>query len=272
MTEAADGLDPAVREAVDRLSADPARTGVLLDFDGTLAPIVSDPADSRLASATLDALGRLARRLAVVAVISGRPAAFLADRVPVPGVRRLGLYGVEEADADGTVRARPEAEAWRPQVERAGQRLREAAARVDGAWVEDKGLSVAVHWRPAPDHAAAEAALEPVLAEIVGRWGLAREPGKLVDELRPPVDWDKGSVVTELATAAALVEVAYAGDDRGDLPALRAVSQLGGLAIVVEHGAETPAALREIADVRVDGVEALGRLLVGLAQRLEAPA
>lgn len=269
MTAPADGLDQAAWAAVERLSADPAHTGVLLDFDGTLAPIVADPTDSGAAADTLDALGRLADRLAVVAVISGRSAAFLVERVPVPGVRRLGLYGVEEADADGTVRARPEAEAWRGQVELAQQRLGAVAAEVDGAWVEDKGLSVAVHWRSAADHAAAEAVLAPAVAELADRLGLAREPGKLVDELRPPVDWDKGAVVIELAEAAGLAEVAYAGDDRGDLSALRAAVRLGGLAIVVEHGAETPAALREIADVRVDGVAALSRLLVGLAQRLE---
>lgn len=269
MSSTADRLDAAAQRALARLSANPARTGVLLDFDGTLAPIVADPADSGAASHTLDALGRLAERLGVVAVISGRPAAFLVDRVPVPGVRRLGLYGLEEADADGTVRTRPEADPWRDRVERAGEQLREVAATVDGAWVEHKGLSVAVHWRSAADHAAAEAVLSPALAEVADRLGLAREPGKLVDELRPPVDWDKGSVVRELAAAAGLAEIAYAGDDRGDLPALRAASRLGGLAIVVEHGIETPDGLRAVADVRVDSVAALSHLLTGLARRLE---
>jgi trehalose 6-phosphate phosphatase len=250
------------------LSADPARTGVLLDFDGTLTPIVDDPTRRALPARTAEALERLAARLAVVAVVSGRPAAFLAERVPVAGVRRLGLYGLEEAGSDGRVRARPEAAAWQEAVTRGRERLREAAATVEGAWVEDKGLSVAVHWRPAPDRAAAESALRPVVDALVERTGLVREPGKLVEELRPPTGRDKGTVVEELADGADLAELAYAGDDTGDLPALRAVRRRGGLVIVVDHGDETPPELRGIADVCVVGVGGVGELLAALARRL----
>lgn len=268
MTSPAGHLEPAAQAAVDRLADDPPRSGLLLDFDGTLAPLVTDPTTSALTEMALSALERLAPRLGVVAVVSGRPAAFLAARVPVAGVRRLGLYGLEEADADGTVRVRPDAEAWRELVAGARGRLQRTAAGVEGAWVEDKGLSVAVHWRQAPDHAAAAAALEPVLAALAEATGLAREPGKLVDELRPPVARDKGAVVDELAEAGALAEVAYVGDDLGDLPALQAARRRGGLAIVVDHGDDTPDELRAVADARVAGVEGVGELLACLARRV----
>lgn len=251
---------------VDRLSAALPRTALLIDFDGTLAPIVADPGDSALPAGTFAALERLASTMAAVAVVSGRPAAFLVDRVPVAGVRRLGLYGLEEADRHGTVCARPEVAPWQPAVTRARAELERIATEVPGAWVEDKGLSVAVHWRGAADHEAAQAALAGPVAALARELGLAREPGKLVEELRPPVAWDKGTVVEAIVDEVAPSELAYAGDDRGDLPALRAVTARGGLAIVVDHGDETPPEVRAAADVVLDGVDELARVLAILAE------
>lgn len=259
---------PEIERIVDRLAVAPERTGLLLDFDGTLTPIVADPAKSVLASDVAASLGHLAARMAVVAVVSGRPAAFLVERVAVAGVRRLGLYGLEEADDDGVVHARAEAEAWRPTVEQARVRLQEMAADVPGAWVEAKGLSVAVHWRQAADHDAAAAALSEPVAELARATGLALEPGKLVEELRPPIAWDKGSVVDALADEAALAHVAYAGDDLGDLPALRAVRARGGVALAVDYGRETPPEVVAAADFCLKGSEGLAELLAALTERL----
>src|SRR5690606_37516569 len=159
-----------------------------------LAPIVEDPQTSVLPDALAEVVGDLAQRLGVVAVVSGRPAAFLADRVRLPGVRLLGLYGLQSG-SDGRPRARPEAEASQAQVDRARALLVHVLGGRHGVLVEDKGLSVAVHWRSAADRAVAESAVQEAPRRLAADTGLQLEPGKLVAELRPPVPWDKGATV-----------------------------------------------------------------------------
>lgn len=255
-------------DAVAYLAARPQATGLVLDFDGTLAPIVADPTRSGLPAATAQTLAWLSKRLGAVAIVSGRPASYLAEQVAIPGVRLFGLYGLETADAGGRVEARPQAEAWRDAVGAARERLREATADVEGVWLEDKGLSVAVHWRNATDREAAGARVERLVESVAADLGLAREPGKFVEELRPPVEWDKGAAVRALVDDAGLDRVGYAGDDRGDLPGLRTARDAGGVAIVVDHGEETHPEVRQAADVVVDGVEDFAQLLAQLAEAM----
>lgn len=239
-------------EAARWLAADPSAAGLFCDLDGTLAPIVPDPTTTRLEPEARDLLGRLASRLGVVAVISGRPAAFLRERAAAPGVLLLGLYGLETA-TDSEIVARPEIAGWQPIVESAKQRLAGDLDGRDGIWVEDKGRTVAVHWRNAPDQAAAERMVDAAVSAIAEDTGLAVEPGKLVAELRPPTDWDKGAAVAAAADERGLRRLTYVGDDLGDLPALEAARARGGIAIGVEQGGETPAQVRAAADLMLDG-------------------
>ncbi|HEY8338973.1 MAG TPA: trehalose-phosphatase [Egibacteraceae bacterium] len=258
MTTAADLADRVVAAE---------RAGLVLDFDGTLAPIVADPETSALPPRLVPVLAGLAARLPLVAVVSGRPVAFLAERVDVAGVRLLGLYGLEQW-LDGRRVVRPEAAVWQEAVDRARRRLREAVAGRDGVVVEDKGLAVAVHFRNAPDRAAAAEAVAEAVAAVAADTGLRREPGKLVEELRPPVDVDKGAGVRALAQELGLDVVVYVGDDLGDLPAFAAARDLGGGAIAVDHGAETPAAVRDAADAVLDGTDAVADWLTALRDHL----
>src|SRR3954469_18159782 len=88
-----------VPPALDPLVAQPDGAGIVTDFDGTLAPIVLDPAAARALPGVGPLLGRLAARYSRVGVVSGRPAAFLLDRLgPVEGLRLVGLYGLEWAE------------------------------------------------------------------------------------------------------------------------------------------------------------------------------
>lgn len=254
-------------EAARRLVRDPRHTALFVDFDGTLTPIVEDPTLSRLADRERALLAELGQRLAVVAVVSGRPAAFLAERSAVDGVRLLGLYGLED-HRDGRTRARAELSAWEPAVDRAKHQLAARLAGADGVRLEDKGRSVAVHWRHARDPAAAQRLVERTVDDVARATGLALEPGKLVAELRPPVEWDKGAAVDAVSEEVGATEVAYVGDDRGDLPALRAARERGGIAVGVDHGAETPLAVREAADVLLDGPVGVTRWLEQLVAAL----
>jgi trehalose 6-phosphate phosphatase len=246
----------------------PERAGVAalcLDFDGTLAPIVDDPADAAPLPGVPALLERLAARFAAVALVSGRPARWLADRVGAAGVRYLGLYGMEEV-REGEPSVAPEAEAVRPAVRAALAELAaDQAVAASGAYVEDKGLTVGVHLRRVADPPRWAGPVEAAARAVAGRHGLHLEPGRLVFELRPATDLDKGSAVRKVAGEARAELVVAAGDDRGDLAAFRAVEELAaggldGLRVAV-RSAEAPAALLDRADLVVDGPEGLRELL-----------
>lgn len=258
--------DPALPAALAPLRDRAADAGLFLDFDGTLAPIVPDPAAARPLPGTCELLAALAGRLAVVAVVSGRPASFLRDVLGTPlGVRLAGLYGMEEVGPDGTVRADPEAEGWRPAVASATQVL--ATTLPPGAHVEEKGLSVAVHWRRAPG---AERDALAAARQAAAREGLVLQAGRMSVELRPPAHADKGTVVERLA--GQLGVVAYAGDDAGDLPAFAALDSMRASGRTVVRIAvadeESPPSLISAADVVVDAPEEALSLLRALAASL----
>jgi trehalose 6-phosphate phosphatase len=237
---------------------------LFLDYDGTLAPIVTDPARAVPVPGVPDLLRRLGRRAGLVAVVSGRPVAYLAEQLGrPPGVRLAGLYGMEEAVGDGPTLVPTGLEHWRPVVHAAAVRL--SGTVPPGVEVEEKGLAVTVHWRRAP--AAEEAALAAtVSAQAEG--GLVAHPGRMSVELRPPVGIDKGTVVLRLGASHPVL--ACFGDDLGDLPAFAAADRLAATtgAVVVKVAvadAETAPAVLEAADLCLDGpvaaVAVLGALL-----------
>ena len=253
--------------AIEALAADPARSGLVLDFDGVLSPIVTDPATSAIPDRVVTILARLARPLGLLAVVSGRPVEFLADRVRIAGVALLGSYGIEQI-RDGARRIDPEAQNWLGPVREASRALSDLLAGSPGIRVEEKSVSVAVHWRQAPDHAAAADVVRRVTARIAADTGLRLEPGKLVEELRPPIDVDKGSAISALIATEKLTTIAYAGDDLGDIAALRAMREAGGYALVVDHGPETDPRLLELADQTYEGTEGFAAWLAELADAI----
>ncbi len=233
---------------------DPARGGIFTDFDGTLAPIVSEPSEAAALPGAIDVLRVLAGRYARVAVISGRTAGFLASEfggvAAVPeGLTLVGLYGLERIEA-GRVVPRPEAAGWLEVVD--GVRAAAELAAPPGVLVERKGLAVGLHARRDP---ARLGWIEAFTAEQVAATGLVASSGKLSFEVRPPLDIDKGTVVDELA--AGLGAVCFAGDDTGDLPAFAALARLraAGTATlaIAARSAESPRGLSEAADLVVEG-------------------
>lgn len=248
---------------------------LVLDFDGVLAPIVDDPATSRMPDDVAEALARLVQIPLSVVVLSGRPAGFLARHARIPGVRLLGSYGAEEVDSQdaGRIVLDPSVEPWVDAVRSAEADVRAAlsgglsdrSADAYGVRVESKPISVAVHWRQAPQRSRAAAAVKVVVSDAAAAHGLRVEAGKFVLELLPPVALDKGVAMRRLLAEAQPDVVSYLGDDLGDLPALTAVRQAGGQALVVVHGRETPQPLLEVATRLLDGVP-------GVAAELSARA
>jgi trehalose 6-phosphate phosphatase len=260
-------LTPEAR-AIARLAASPATTGISLDFDGTLAEIVSDPAAARPLPGAARVIGALAERFAKVAVVSGRPVAFLVERLDLGAVASpvelYGHYGLEHRLADGSVIEPPEEHRYE-EVARAA--LVEARARAPrGVIVEAKGISLTLHWRQAPEEMEASIALA---FELAGQFGLTARQGAMAIELVPDSGQDKGSAVrsifSDLSTGCVL------GDDVGDIPAFLAARELERARdfqaeLVVVNSAEVPPELLELATLSVDGPQGALAFLEALTE------
>ncbi len=229
-----------------------AEAGIFLDFDGSLAEIVPRPELAEPVPGAVGVLAQLVRRYRVVAIVTGRRARELEPRLPVPGLRVLGVYGLE-----GGGRSLPVEEA------------RAAARVVSEAWVEDKGATLAVHYRQAADPPRARELLLSALAPVARAAGLEVLEGKMVIELAPVDRPRKGGAVRDLARGLGLRGVLYAGDDVADREAFEVLDELerdGVLAVrVAVAGPETPTELLGAADVVVAGPTGLVELLRALA-------
>jgi trehalose 6-phosphate phosphatase len=246
-------------------AADPARSVVIVDFDGTLAPIVADPPAARPLPEAAAVLARLVPHLGTVAVLSGRPVDFLRRHLPVEGLVLLGHYGVERVDGTGTATTAAGAAHWADVVRRVAD---DAEQRLPGLYVERKGrLAVALHWRRRPD---LEAAAADLARHHAAAHGLRLEPGRQTVELRPPLDVDKGTATEGLAAGA--TAAMFVGDDRGDLAAFTTLCRLveqgqlaHGLRVAV-RSPEAPAELLDQADLTVDGPPGVVELLDRIAE------
>ena len=265
---------PATAEGRTGLAAlldDPRHALVAVDFDGTLAPIVPDPAAARALPAAVTALRELAPLIGTLAVVTGRPAVTAVeygslDRVP--GIVVLGAYGRQRWH-DGQLETPPAPEGLAVARERLAGVLADAAAP-DGTWVEDKDDALAVHTRRAADPVAALEQVRAPLLKLAADTDLRAEPGRLVIELRP-AGADKGTALTELARQRQRSAIMFCGDDLGDLPAFAAVRRLRaeglpGLA-VCSGSAEVTNLARE-ADLVVDGPEGVAAFLAGIAAEI----
>jgi trehalose 6-phosphate phosphatase len=228
------------------LVENPSEAAIMLDVDGTLAPIVARPELAQVPEETRAELRRLVARYALVACVSGRTGEDATRVVGVDGVVYVGVHGLELA---------PEAERWRGP-------LHEFAESVD--WpVEDKGVAVVFHYRDAADQEAALAVLRGVGARAEAL-GLQAQFGRKVLEVRPPVAADKGTAVRSLLEQRGLRRALYAGDDTTDLDAFRGLDGLELSVRIAVGSAEGPAELREAADIVVESPAELAQLLLAL--------
>jgi trehalose 6-phosphate phosphatase len=229
------------------LAQRPREAAIILDVDGTLAPIVARPEKASVPAETRELLVGLVERYGLVACLSGRPGEDAARVVGVEGVRYVGEHGLELA---------PEAEAW-------AKRLADFAAIADWPHEEGKRLSLAFHYRTADDPAAAERALGAV-AERARAEGLRPRWGRRVLEVRPPIDGDKGTAVRQLVIDGGVRRALYAGDDTTDLDAFRGLDGLELAVRIAVASDEAPGELEPAADLVVDGPEGLAAVLARL--------
>jgi trehalose 6-phosphate phosphatase len=222
---------------LERLTAEPAETGLFLDFDGVLAPIVDRPEDATLPPETRAEVERLVHRYALVAVVSGRTSDDVRARLGADGVVCVGSHGLE---------LEPQADRWRRTL---------AAFAADAPWpraeVEPKGLAVAFHFRDHPDEREAVRELDAI-AESARAEGLVARYGRKILEVLPPVGSHKGTAVRRLLEERRLRRALAAGDDTTDIDSFAALDGLEVAVRVAVASAEAPRALLEAADFVVE--------------------
>jgi trehalose 6-phosphate phosphatase len=197
-----------ITQALER-SAAAGRCGFFFDFDGVLAPVRLDPESVMPTPGVLHQLAMLQPRVDKIGIISARPLAFLRSRFgELPSVSLFGLYGLESA-VDGQISVDPSAEAWMPAVASVTSDARQQLP--PGVYVEDKRLSVALHYREHQEH---EAEVRRWADATAKASGLVEQRGRMVVELKPPVSVDKGTVLS--AEVADLRSGWYFGDDLSD--------------------------------------------------------
>ncbi len=261
-------------DAIRRYVTSRDRLAVLLDFDGTLAALADHPDGAALTPQIRATLERLARQpRSLVAIISGRSLADLQRRVNMDGILYVGNHGLEVA-GPGRTPVLKEARRAQHLIAASCDRLRSRLRDVPGALVEDKGLTATVHYRLVPRgqvEAVHQAVLETLAEVPPGR--LVMDRGRMVLEIRPAVDWDKGRAAVWLLENTLGADwqeqnsVVYVGDDRTDDDAFMS---LAGAGITVKVGSSPyPTA----AHYFVTGVDEVASLLDSLVERVTpAPA
>jgi trehalose 6-phosphate phosphatase len=272
------GVSPAatLMEALEPLRSDPLHSAVLLDIDGTLAPIVRHAEDAHVPEATRTLLIEIAKRYGVVGCISGRRAGTARQIVAIGSIAYVGNHGGELLAPGATrVIVAPELARWTERVQRFAKSAYTQERMRLRIRMEDKGAIVALHWRGVPDEDAAAAAVAE-LARTAEQEGFAVHWGRKVLEVRPPVSFDKSVGIEQLLRQSTEVAgeplsgAVYVGDDVTDLDAFRGLRELAArielktAVCVAVSSEEAPPELVEQADLVVDGQSGVRGLLEAL--------
>lgn len=247
--------------------------GLLTDIDGTLSPIAPTPDQARLLRGVRPSLRRALDAFDLVAAISGRPAVDARRMVGIPQITYIGNHGMERlGPLDHVPQISPDVRAYQDAISdtlhEAREQLKDFASEL---LFENKGVTASIHYRLARDADSARVAILSALEPLAHRQGLRVTKGRMVVELRPPLDRDKGTSVRALIHEYGLACAVYLGDDTTDLDAFRALRALRedgvcqAIAVAVRHS-EAPAALLDSADIALDTLDEVPRFLRWLLQ------
>jgi trehalose 6-phosphate phosphatase len=210
---------------------------IFLDYDGTLTPIVNNPAKAILPPLTREVIAELARHW-VIAIISGRDLADVRRLVDIDDIYYAGSHGFDITGPGGKCRKQEIGQRFRPALERIEQKLRELLQDIPGVRIERKRFTIAVHYRQVADSYLKM--LEERIDRLLSRQSeLKKSLGKKVFEIRPDVAWDKGKAILYLTKAMGTDHRSipiFIGDDLTDEDAFRAIGKRG---ITIAVGNET---------------------------------
>ena len=222
---------------------------LLFDYDGTLSPIVARPEDAVLPSQTRRSLAAMAGHPRCIAgIVSGRSLTDLRHMVGIPDLVYAGNHGME-IDGPQLQFTHPDAVLAREVLGQVCSTLASDLQHIPGVLVEDKGLTLTVHYRGAPEERVpeVEATATEVTASNVKSGELKLTRGKKVIEVRPDIPWDKGRAIRRIREAYDDRPFpAYFGDDRTDEDGFAVVQEMGGLAVFVGESRQGTVALYQL--------------------------
>jgi trehalose 6-phosphate phosphatase len=246
-----------------------APAGLITDIDGTIAPIAPTPQQAQVSPTCRASLAALASRVAVVAALSGREVVRAREIVAVDTMTYIGNHGLERWQ-DGRVEIADDAKEYTDAIRVTVERLRQDSITT-GLIIEDKGVTIGIHYRLAPNHRQTRDAILRFLGDIPATSGLMITEGKLLVEIRPSVKIDKGTSLKQMVQENSLKGVICLGDDTTDVDAFRALHALSsqgicqGLAVGV-LGKDTPPEVEQEADLVLRGVPEVEELLKILSE------
>lgn len=248
------------------------RIGIVTDMDGTISHVVGIPTEAQPTPRNVDLLRQLHDILTLVAVVSGRAADDLRQRVGLPQLVYVGNHGLERWQDDRVV-VLPDAQQFLPAVQRVLQAVEHQI--LPGMWIEDKGVTVSFHYRNSPDPQHVIDTFRPLLDRAAEKEGLRTFGGRMIFELRPPLEIDKGTIFRHLIEDYRLDAVLFLGDDTTDADAMKVAQQLRragncyALAVGVTSE-ETPPVVLESSDLLAQGVDDVEALLDWLLKAASA--
>lgn len=246
------------------------RVGLVTDMDGTISHITEEPADAVVTERNCALLNQLNQKLTLLAIISGRSLRGLAGRMAIPDVVYIGNHGLERCTNDG-VEYGFDVDKYQPHLKESVDALEKI--QFEGTLVEDKEITVTLHYRQTADPARARQQLLPRVQAIAAQNKLDFFEGRMIFELRPPVKADKGSAFQKVVAEYALDSVLYIGDDTTDIAALTMARQLRqeqscyalGVGVISDNA---PPELQTEADLLVSGVTDVENLFAWILENI----
>lgn len=240
------------------------RLGVITDMDGTISPIVEHPHLAQVTPRNLELLKNLQSYVTLVAVISGRGASDIQQRIGLDDIVYIGNHGLERWE-DGAVHIAPDVLPFRSALEN----IQAQIPLQPGMFIEDKGATLSIHYRQTANPSAVVDEYTPRIKALAEEFGLRFFPGRMIFEIRPPLEVHKGTALAYLVDHYDLDTVLFLGDDVTDTDAMRVAHDLHHqqrcYAVTVGVlSADTPPIVREQADVLAQGVGDIERLLAWL--------
>jgi len=259
------------RETILKKVIEQERVGLVTDMDGTISYIKEHPDDAVVTDEICSLLKSLNQKLTLVGVISGRSVKNLTERISLPGVTYIGNHGLERC-VDGEVKENFDSEKYLPMLAFSAKELEKI--KLEGVRVEDKGVTLTLHYRQTKDPEAARDLLLPRVKEIAAQTELEFFEGRMIFELRPPVKADKGHAFEQLVQEFELDSALYVGDDTTDIAALEVAQKLRREKQVYAIGVgvmshDNPNELPIQADLLASGVPDVERLFHWLNDQIE---
>ena len=250
------------------------RLGIISDFDGTLSEFADAATEATIVDEGAHSLDLLAKKVALVALVSGRGVADLRRRFERPWLRYYGNHGLDRWYND-QVQIVPAVQEWMTPLQKMLTEF--TPPDVPGVFVENKGATATVHYRRAPDPETMRTRLLEVLQPLCTQHGFVLSEGRYIWEIKPPVSLSKATAVEALIEDNQLDGVIFLGDDVTDLSAmaylqtLRTEEKVKAASVGVIYHDSEPAGMRQVCDMTANGPHDVARLLLWVAEQLPTP-